>query len=482
LVGKSLEIAEPLRGFIPYIFSLNLPPLSACIYMDSQNSSLEDLHLTWICTTYALISAGHTTDLYQALDKVLGISHESQVHGYYLEDPLTALNPVEPRADSRQRIALDRHFIVPSENSLSPVANRVQHADSDYPNVEIELTPPEENNDLTSPDIDESWSTLSPTESETSSWLGVPSELVYNSADLSTLRADRSSPSFEDILATEESLPFVSELDDNTPAPFNEGVVPAAVEVTRSLTPVPEALSIPISTLHTTHNSNNATDHTYCRAVGADGHPPRTLHKAYTFSPQSVAIEDVDESAKNTKPGRIRPLRISVKRNLIDAEISPVAQILIQGDAFSNFFKRCQLIQEGVPSFTRTVSLSSKTNVEESVIAAFDTLHELRERKNANRLVQRFAFVRLIRTIEILKAAAKRDRTLGHDCREVGHGDTTIAIDLYLRNKGNHGPSRSKLYEYIRKGMRWDAITAPSLLILCLYLDRAETVVYVSPM
>ena len=423
--------------------SPNLPPLPPRIYMDSQNYSLQDLRLTWIHTTCALIAAGHTTDLHQVLDKVLGISHESQVHGYHPDDLLTASNPFESRADCGQRIVLDRHSALPSENSLSLVANTVQNADSDCLSADMELTPPGTNNDLTSPDIDENWSTPSPTESETSSWFGV-SELVYDAADLSTLQADRSSPSFEDILAAEESLSFISELDDSRSAPSNEGVEPYS-------TPTPEALPIPkplpLSTGHAIHNSNNAADHIYCRAVRADSHPPRILHKADTLSatPKSIAVDDVDGVAKNAEPRRIGPLRISVKGDLTDAEINPVAQSLIQDDAFSNFFQRCQLIQEGFPSFTGTALLNSDNNVGESVIAAFDTVHDLRERNNTTRLIQRFAYVRLIRTIEIFKGAAKRDRTLGYDCRTVGHGDATIAIDLYLRNKGNRGPSRSKL-------------------------------------
>jgi hypothetical protein len=86
---------------------LNLP----CFYMASQNSSLGDLRRTWIRTTHALVSAGHTAELYQALDKTLGISYENQVHGYHLEDPLTALNAVELRADRGQHIVLDCHFL-----------------------------------------------------------------------------------------------------------------------------------------------------------------------------------------------------------------------------------------------------------------------------------------------------------------------------------------------------------------------------------
>lgn len=115
---------------------------------------------------------------------------KSQVYSYHPEDFLPALNPVESRANCGQRIVLDRYSTLTPEKSLSPVANQVQNADSDCSNVDIELTPHWINIDLTSLDIDESWFTPSPTESETPSYLGVLSELVYDGADLSRRRAD----------------------------------------------------------------------------------------------------------------------------------------------------------------------------------------------------------------------------------------------------------------------------------------------------
>lgn len=52
------------------------------------------------------------------------------------------------------------------------------------------------------------------------------------------------------------------------------------------------------------------------------------------------------DQPKIQSQGRIRPFRVSAKGDLTDAEISHVSQSLVQGDTFSNFFKRCQLIQE----------------------------------------------------------------------------------------------------------------------------------------
>jgi hypothetical protein len=49
----------------------------------------------------------------------------------------------------------------------------------------------------------------------------VPFDLVSNGADLSKHYVDYSSQSFEEILAAEELLPLVSELDENAMALWN---------------------------------------------------------------------------------------------------------------------------------------------------------------------------------------------------------------------------------------------------------------------
>ena len=67
-------------------------------------------------------------------------------------------------------------------------------------------------------DGDTTTTASSPAESdvnECDDWLGVPSDLVCDGADLSKHRSDVSSQSFEEIFAAEELLPLVSELEEN---------------------------------------------------------------------------------------------------------------------------------------------------------------------------------------------------------------------------------------------------------------------------
>ena len=73
----------------------------------------------------------------------------------------------------------------------------------------------------------------SPTESganELDDWLGVPFDLVSDSADLSKHHINSSSQSFKEILAAKELLPLVSKLDKNALALWNQGVAMQVVE------------------------------------------------------------------------------------------------------------------------------------------------------------------------------------------------------------------------------------------------------------
>jgi hypothetical protein len=108
-------------------------------------------------------------------------------------------------------------------------------------------------------------------------------------------------------------------------------------------------------------------------------------------------------------------------------------------------------------------------------------LHSLRSHKDTIRLLMRFAYAQLIRAIDILKTAARRDQFHSRTRLKVGHGDATIAIDTYLSARRNNCLSRAQLLEYVRKGTRWSRLAGPYPIILCIYSAKAETIMYVSP-
>jgi hypothetical protein len=245
--------------------------------------------------------------------------------------------------------------------------------------------------------------TSSPVESnanEFDDWLGIPSDLVRNSADLSSHRGNHSSLTFEDIFATEEPLLTLPELYDNT-FPVNEDVaMKAAVEdiCTRAPTPAPQLM------LMQTSINPPSQDELYGPKVATsqDGQIESKRRQSNATSTQ--------ESKKNMKPRKTRPVQTSIKRDLAVTEVNSVAQSLIQGESISFFINNYQLIYDDwLSSSIRAAFLNTDYSVDESIIAAFDVLHGLKSGKVSLRILLRFAYVQLIRAVDALRAAARKD-------------------------------------------------------------------------
>jgi hypothetical protein len=60
-------------------------------------------------------------------------------------------------------------------------------------------------------------------------------------------------------------------------------------------------------------------------------------------------------------------------------------------------------------------------------------LHSLRKRKDSLQVLLRFAYIQLIRAIDALREAARKDRVYSYALRKSGHSDATIAIDIYIK-------------------------------------------------
>jgi hypothetical protein len=93
----------------------------------------------------------------------------------------------------------------------------------------------------------------------------------------------------------------------------------------------------------------------------------------------------------------------------------------------------------------------NNNNIKESVIIVFDIIQDLVNRKNIYYLLLRFAYIHLVRVINIYKTIAAKDRVKGQDTRGVRQHDITIIIYIYLiaKNKiSGGGLSRTKLLDY----------------------------------
>ncbi len=159
---------------------------------------------------------------------------------------------------------------------------------------------------------------------------------------------------------------------------------------------------------------------------------------------------------------------MSDKKDLIPAQITVVAGLLISKDSISYFRDNCRLIYEGWMSFL-TESLADNNNFKQSLIAALDIVQGLLKGSHIRRLLLRFAYIHLARTIVDYKTVAAIDRIRGSTSRSAGRRDATVAIDMYLKTKqGVFGENlkRSTLLGYCRAGRRWADLASSSPLLV----------------
>lgn len=186
-------------------------------------------------------------------------------------------------------------------------------------------------------------------------------------------------------------------------------------------------------------------------------------------------------SLRNTVvPAKSRKGRLNIKRKLTPAEIDPVASGLITGDSIPFFLNNFQLIFDIWISFLTTKA--SVRSVNHAVVAAFDVLDDLVRDYRDTRFLLRFAYVQLAEAIDALEKVVSTDRLAGHVHGGAGYRDESAYIDVYLTAKGkplNNLKKRNELSERRRIGRRWREITNLSLLLLAVYSDDAESIVYV---
>jgi hypothetical protein len=257
-------------------------------------------------------------------------------------------------------------------------------------------------------------------------------------------------------LAQEESLLQDDGLDDVTPSIGKSSPAPAP------------------SWSDSDQEQRLNSQHNWADAHGQDGlvEWKETIPQRPTSSPRKTAHST----------GR---LQLSDKKDLTPSEISVVARRLIKNNSVIYFLNNCRLIYESLmPSMAQQPLVCNNNNsIEESVIAAFDTVQNLANGKHIYRLLLRFAYIHLVRVIDIYRAAAAKDRVEGQVSREVGQRDSTVAIDMYLAAKKDSkgGLSRSKLSDYYRRGRRWSFLTGPSPISVFVLTPAADTIMYVLP-
>ena len=124
--------------------------------------------------------------------------------------------------------------------------------------------------------------------------------------------------------------------------------------------------------------------------------------------------------------------------------------------------ENCQAI---FAAWTSLSPMIGSTSVDESVVAAFDTVYSLIQSQDRKRLNLRFAYFPLNSAINALD-------TVG----EVAYTNT------YLNARNNSSDiSSDQLTEYASRSKRWSTLADPSPFLLSVYIRSDETIVYVLP-
>ena len=177
---------------------------------------------------------------------------------------------------------------------------------------------------------------------------------------------------------------------------------------------------------------------------------------------------------------KVHGLRVSDKKNLTLTEIPIVADRLISQDAVSSFLCHCPSFYEYWMPCSAQQPLSCNKDIETSVVAAFDRVHDLLKDRRNSGLLLRFAYIHLTWVIEAYKTVAATYRIEGKVSRNVGHGDATVAIDLYLdmkRRSSGEEIKRSQVSANCRTGRRWVTLTGRSPLLAFVFSPIADTIV-----
>jgi hypothetical protein len=347
----------------------------------AENLDRKDLLAMWKSITHALISTGHVAELHQELDHASRTGREDLSSGgqWAVEsccDPALLLN------ESLQT----------ATNSTENDRSACGYDDEESIDGDTVMSSPGES------DIDDDLCDISP-------------NFIAEAADLS----HHHSPllSFEDIFAQEESLLPDDGLDDVAPALGKS----STTEAPRTLAQTPSW-------------SDSDQKHDCADPHGQDGlvEWKETIPPRPTSSPR--------KTTRSIETGR---LRLSDKKDLTPSEISVVARRLIKNDSVIYFLNNCRLIYESLrPSIAQQPSVCNNNSIGESVIAAFDTIQNLVNGKHIHRLLLRFAYIHLVRVIDIYRAAAAKDRVEGQASQEVGALNRQLVLKCEYLSTGIH--------------------------------------------
>ena len=434
------------RRLPPILSVLSRSPVDLRMQVDVGNLnrmlerlSQSELLLKWKDITNALVIDGLALELYQELDSQTG--YECSV-------------VTDARQSGHQNPEGPRHG--PLSNKRNACANDTE------PDMAVEeLVDTDEN--ASNPGSDESES-----DDDLFYKLVVPPDLIKEAADVPQHQHASSQLTFEMAFAQERPLAGRSksfEHEEHTNHLADDLV----------MTPImsPSPLSTPSSELEE-GPLDGATEHNRVRLSNGQD--------VVEDESSSMTTPSASSSRCRQPSQELHGLQLSKKQNLTPIEISVAADRLINPEVVSYFLSHCDSIYDCWISYLARQPRRIDVTIESSVVAAIQRVNELREDKHSSRLLLRFAYLQLTWEIEAYKTVAATDRIEGRSKRSRGQRDSTIALDLYLAAEQRISKkARNAVTTDCRSGRRWAALVGRSPLLIFVFPEAADTIVYVAP-
>ena len=403
-----------------------------------------DLLLKWKQTTHALVACGHAAELYQELNRRTG--HGDHLNGHAFGSAYQHHAEIYPG---------------PARSDESQVAAIVAEIDGPV-------------SEFASADEDASTSYLDESEGDDDIYheMNLPSHLIDEAADLSEYNHANMSPSFEKIFAQERSVTRRNGGHAELGIPINclDGD-----PMLLSATPT-SPLTLPLSASEQNQwlNLSPDTGAEQCLVLEAE----RRDGIIDVEETKPISPPPISPPRRRTCSRKARGLRVSDRKNLTPAEIPVVVDLLVSNDAISYFLHNCHLIYKSWMPFFAPQPAVYNSSIETSVMAAVDTVLDVLKGNRACR--PRFAYIQLVWLINAYKTAATTDRVQHKVPREPGHGDTTVAIDMYLQKKrevSGETLKRSDISGFCRTGRRWIVLAGRAPISVFVFPRIADTIV-----
>lgn len=189
---------------------------------------------------------------------------------------------------------------------------------------------------------------------------------------------------------------------------------------------------------------------------------------------QWLTLEDryVDNDIQMTSPGREQRLG-----SIPDPPYMKLLQCLIRPDAKVFFLRSCENIYLAWTSLQQSTMFASDIPCTDTqVTSALSHLDAIITDRGNSRILRRFAYIQLSRTLTSLYELISNDREYV-PARPRKRQVHSVAVDIYLRAQTGKS-RRSELLRRMSLGKRWSDLAGPSPLLVATYSDDAEQAVY----